>query len=543
MLTRLQGGRVIDPTRGLDGRGDVYFDDGRILATPSRAPDVTIDVSGCIVMAGALDIHSHIAGANVSTARLLLPEAHRAHMTRPETTWLGEIGFSAAETGRLYAEMGFTFVVEPAISPQQALHAHLELADIPVIDKGLLAVLGNDDFTLGLIRDGAGRAALADVVGATLAQSRALGIKVINAGAAAAFKYNLRGFSLDDVVPHYGVSSRAILEALQQAVLDAGAHHPLHVHANNLGLAGNVETAKATIAAARGMPMHLAHIQFYAYGREGARGFSSAAAELAEVINAHPHVSVDVGQVMFQPTVTISSDIMRQFNGLGEARPRKGIIQEGEGNGGGVVPLVYARDNFFNALQWAAGLELFLGISNPAQVFFTTDHPNGAPFTTYPTLMALLMSADLRDEWCAGLPAEALALTHLPSMRREYSLNELAIMTRSAPATLFGMRDRGHLGAGARADVAVYADQNDRAAMFAKARLVIKNGVTVVRDGKVCADYFGRTLALAARADAAMLRRLEAHSQTVHGINCAGFDVPTFAMPQAHAFEDVACRS
>ncbi len=543
MLTRLQGGRVIDPTRGLDERGDVYFEDGRIVAAPSHIPDVTLDAAGCIVMAGALDIHSHIAGANVSTARLLLPEAHRAHKARPATTWLGDIGFSAAETGRLYAEMGFTFVVEPAISPQQALHAHLELADVPIIDKGLLAVLGNDDVCLSLIRDGAGRAALADVVSATLAQSRALGIKVINAGAAAAFKYNLRGFSLDDVVPHYGVSSRAILEALQQAVMDAGVHHPLHVHANNLGLAGNVETAKATIAAARGLPMHLAHVQFYAYGREGARGFSSAAAELAATINAHPHVSVDVGQVMFQPTVTISSDIMRQFNGLGEARPRKGIILEGEGNGGGVVPLIYARDNFFSALQWAAGLELFLGITNPAQVFFTTDHPNGAPFTAYPMLLALLMSADLRDEWCASLPAEALALTHLPAMRREYSLNELAIMTRVAPSKLFGLSDRGHLGAGARADIAVYSDQSDRAAMFGKAKLVIKDGVIVVRDGKARADYFGRTLALAATPDATMVRRLEAHSQALYGINYASFDVPAFALPQSHGFEDIACRS
>ena len=541
-MTRLQGGRVIDPTHGLDGRGDVFFEDGRIVATPSRSPDATLDAAGCIVMAGALDIHSHIAGANVSTARLLLPEAHSAYRPRPATTWLGDIGFSAAETGRLYAEMGFTFVVEPAISPQQALHAHLELADIPIIDKGLLAVLGNDDVVLGLIRDGAGRAALADVVGATLAQSRALGIKVINAGAAAAFKYNLRGFSLDDIVPHYGVSSRAILETLQQAVMDAGVHHPLHVHANNLGLAGNVETAKATIAAARGLPMHLAHVQFYAYGREGARGFSSAAAELAATVNAHPHVSVDVGQVMFQPTVTISSDIMRQFNGLGEAKPRKGIIQEGEGNGGGVVPLIYARDNFFNALQWAAGLELFLGITNPAQVFFTTDHPNGAPFTAYPTLMALLMSADLRDEWCASLPAEALALTHLPAMRREYSLNELAIMTRVAPAKLFGLTDRGHLGAGARADIAVYSDEADRAAMFGKARLVIKDGVIVVRDGKARSDYFGRTLALAAKPDPAMVQRLEAHSQALYGISYAGFDVPTHAFPQSHGFEDVACR-
>ena len=47
-------------------------------------------------------------------------------------------------------------------------------------------------------------------------------------------------------------------------------------------------------------------------------------------------------------------------------------------------------------MQFAAGLELFLLIDDPWRVFFTTDHPNGAPFTAYPDLFALLMSRDVR---------------------------------------------------------------------------------------------------------------------------------------------------
>ena len=101
---------------------------------------------------------------------------------------------------------------------------------------------------------------------------------MVNAGGAAAFKDNVRSFSFDDVVPSYGVSSRTIVKALQRAVDALGVPHPLHVHCNNLGLAGNVETALTTIAAAEGLPLHLAHLQFYGYGKEGDRGFSSAAA-------------------------------------------------------------------------------------------------------------------------------------------------------------------------------------------------------------------------------------------------------------------------
>ena len=153
--------------------------------------------------------------------------------------------------------------------------------------------------------------------------SRGLGIKVVNAGGAAAFKDNVRSFSFDDIVPSYGVSSRTIVKALQRAVDALGVPHPLHVHCNNLGLAGNVETALTTIAAAEGLPLHLAHLQFYGYGKEGDRGFSSAAALLAEAVNANESVTIDVGQVMFGQTVTISSDVLRQFNARGRAQPAK----------------------------------------------------------------------------------------------------------------------------------------------------------------------------------------------------------------------------
>ena len=62
-------------------------------------------------------------------------------------------------------------------------------------------------------------------------------------------------------------------------------------------VAGNT-CALDTIAAADGLPMHLAHVQFYGYGDEGTRGFSSGAAALAGAINANPNITVDVGQVL-----------------------------------------------------------------------------------------------------------------------------------------------------------------------------------------------------------------------------------------------------
>ncbi|MGH6834681.1 MAG: formylmethanofuran dehydrogenase subunit A [Methylocella sp.] len=542
MLILLKGGRIVDPVNERDEIADLWIEDGHIAAPPrGRQPDEVHDVSGKIVMAGAIDIHSHIAGGNVNTARLLLPEKHQNHLPNPPSLPLSTAKWSTFETGTIYASMGFTTVIEPAIVPHQALQAHLELSDIPIIDKGTLTVLGNDDFLLSLLRGGEGQAAVADYVASTVGASNGLGVKCINAGGAAAFKYNVRTFNLDDVVPFYGLTSRQIVEALQRAVEDLKIPHPLHLHANNLGIPGNVATALATIAAARGERLHFAHLQFYSYGAEGDRGFSSAAAELAAAVNAAPNVTIDVGQVMFRQTVTISADVLRQFTGAEMARPKKSVIHDGDGNGGGIVPYLYRENDFVNAVQWACGLELFLLIDDPWRVFFTTDHPNGAPFTTYPEIFALIMSRDARAEAIARLPQEALAMTTLPSIAREYTLNEIAIMTRAAPAKLLGLKDRGHLGEGGLADVAVYSPGPDLAKMFRFAHLVFKDGDLVVHDGRVTHYRWGKALKVNPGYDRAMDRRLAGYYDRHFGNSRDLFAVKEHLLPRANAFAEVAC--
>ncbi len=535
MLTRLAGGRIIDPAHGRDEVADLWIEDGRIIAPPTegmRTPDTTHDVSGCVVLAGGIDIHSHIAGANVNTARLLLPELR--------VDGALDAAPIAYEIGRLYATMGFTTVVEPAISPHVALQAQLELASIPFIDKAILAVLGNEDYLIGLLAAKESPTAIADYAARVLAGAGALGIKVINPGAAAAFKDNVRRFGLDDAVPGSDVTSRAIITALQEAATTLGLPHPVHLHCSNLGMPGNVATALATIEAAGDMRLHLAHLQFYAYGTEGKRGFSSAAPALAEALNTRPNVTADVGQVMFGQTVTVSSDVLRQFNARVQAHPRKSVIWDGDGNGGGIVPYRYRRTNFHNAVQWAAGLELFLLASDPWRLFFTTDHPNGAPFTAYPDLFALLMDRGLREQWIATLPADAMAVCTLPSLTREYSWTEIATMTRAAPARLLGLTDRGHLGAGARADVAVYRPRSDRAAMFRTTALVLKDGRPIIRDGEVLAAPFGRVLSVRPGYDSEIDARLGAYYEQIYGVPYTAFDVPARVIAEP---ELVACRA
>jgi len=62
----------------------------------------------------------------------------------------------------------------------------------------------------------------------------------------------------------------------------------------------------------------------------------------------------------------------------------------------------------------------------------------------------------------------------LASIEREYSLQEIAIMTRAGAARLIGLQDRGGLSAGNWADITVYTDNADRQLMFENRIMCLK---------------------------------------------------------------------
>ena len=283
-MLRIAAGRVYDPANGVDGEvRDVCVQDGKIVAdVPGHAR--RIDARGMVVMPGGVDIHAHIAGPKVNAARKLLPEEHRADvLDRTALTRSGTGGTvpSTFATGYRYALLGYTTVIEAATPPLAARHTLAELRDTPVIDAAFLVLLGNNLPLFELIRTEPER--VREAVAWWLQATGGYGVKLVNPGGIEMFK---RGdgnvTSLDDEGP--GVTPRAVIETIATAVHELGLPHPVHVHCNNLGVAGNYRTTLDTLRTLEGRRAHLAHIQFHAYGGRAGGRPRSRAPELAEYL-------------------------------------------------------------------------------------------------------------------------------------------------------------------------------------------------------------------------------------------------------------------
>jgi formylmethanofuran dehydrogenase subunit A len=532
MLTKLTGGLVYDPMHGVDGqKRDLYIKDGKLVDPPTLGGgvDQEIDLTGQVVMAGAIDAHSHIGGGKVTIARILMPEDHQhdpvdsGPLTR---AGCGHAIPSTLTTGYRYAEMGYTAAFEPAMLPINSRQAHMEMADIPILDKGGYVMLGSDDVLLRMLAAKGDQEAINDYVAWTIHAAQAMAVKVVNPGGISAFKFNQRKLDLDEAHVHYGVTPRQVLQTLSRAVKELGVTHSLHVHGCNLGIPGSAQTTLDTIQAMAGLPVHLTHLQFFSYGTEGDRKFSSGAPAIAEAVNANKNVSIDVGQVIFGQTCTASGDSMRQYAGSAMASPKKSVIMDIECDAGcGVVPFKYRDKSFVHALQWAIGLELFLLVNDPWRLFLTTDHPNGAPFMCYPHLIRLLMDKSFRNDMLATINPDARAMSALGGIDREYSLYEIAILTRAAPARSLGLSDCGHLGAGARADITVYNNHGDRERMFSKPAYVFKDGELIVRDGELIKVTQGATHVVRPEFDRGVERHLNDYFRRFHTMQLENFKI------------------
>ncbi|MFQ6084896.1 MAG: formylmethanofuran dehydrogenase subunit A [Candidatus Bathyarchaeia archaeon] len=498
----IKNGFVFDPLNGVDGeRMDVLIRKGKIVEGADSA-SAEIDALGLTVMPGGVDIHSHIAGSKVSAGRLLRPEDHyRDTESKTPTTrsGVGRTTPSTFVTGYRYARMGYTTVADPAVPPIKARHTHEEFNDIPLIDKACYILLGNNWFVLEFLRDGKFEECAAFVAW-LLSSLKGYAIKMVNPGGVEAWGWGGNVRSYDDEVPHFNITPRQIVQGLCKVRNLLNLPHTIHVHTNNLGRPGNYETTLETMKSVKGMgkgkaAIHITHCQFNAFAGDSFVTLRSGAEPISNYINKHSHVTMDTGQVIFTRTTTMTADGPFEYI-LQQLRDEKWVNADIEVEaGGGIVPITYRKRSYVNTIQWSIALELALLVKDPWKVCLTTDHPNGGPFTSYPTVVSWLLSSDLRNRALEGVNPRAKRRSLLPSIDREYSLYEIAIVTRAGTTKSLGLSEKGHLGAGADGDVAIYRidptkidpakDYEEVRRALQRAAYTVKGGIIVARDGEI----------------------------------------------------------
>ena len=185
----LVGGTIHDPATDRDGVvADIWVDGGRIVSPPADPAGFRrVDVGGRVVMPGGIDLHSHLAGPKVNAGRLIAPQLAA-----------GRRGACPAAvptihaTGLLYAALGYTTVFDAAIPPSAAAIAHRELAELPILDRGIYLVAADEEAVL-LAAAGTDLAELERLLAATITAGRGWAVKVANPGGPVFWKRGRRG--------------------------------------------------------------------------------------------------------------------------------------------------------------------------------------------------------------------------------------------------------------------------------------------------------------------------------------------------------------
>ena len=135
------------------------------------------------------------------------------------------------------------------------------------------------------------------------------------------------------------------------------------------------------------------------------------------------------------------------------------------------------------------------------------------------------MDKSFRNDMLHGIHKGAQAASILGSIDREYSLYEIAIMTRAAPARSLGLADRGHLGVGANADITVYSNHDNKEEMFSSPDYVFKNGNIVVKNGKVVRSERGSTHVVKPDYDMGIEKELKKYFDKYQTVKMGNFKI------------------
>jgi len=104
---------------------------------------------------------------------------------------------------------------------------------------------------------------------------------------------------------------------------------------------------------------------------------------------------------------------------------------------------------------------------------------------------------------------------------------------------LLGLKNKGHLGPGADADITIYTPHEDRQQMFELPRFVIKAGEILVEHGEIRDTVIGKTLHIAPQYDRDVEADIQAWFEQYYSVQFRNYPVSEHCMGHS---ECIACN-
>jgi Amidohydrolase family len=425
----LKGGVVVDPVNRTTGMADVAVAGGKIVEIgPDLDPAMAekcIAVDGKYVLPGIIDLHVHVS------------------------SWLGGgYGHRMMALAGVTTALDMSGPVDSVVALARQYGAGLNLAALQYVRPGH-TVADTDP----------GTDELEDLLHGAMAQG-AYGLKILGG--------------------HYPLSPDATARAIAVA---RGHNAYLAFHAGTLETKSNIEGFHEAVEIIGDHAVTVAHINSYCRGR--VRSYLEETEEAVKALKRNPHICSESYLSPFNGTSGKCS------NGLPESQvtvmcltakdydpTEKGLekaILEGWGH-----------------LNMESGGQVVLGTGEHAVRYWRErDTDTTVSFPVNPDSPRLQLASAKRDDGefvvdCiitdgGGIPRNVTVESGLCLVRlAALSMEEFVLKTSRNPARILGLKDKGHLGIGADADVTVVDLERHKATMS------LANGKMVMFNGWVC---------------------------------------------------------
>lgn len=421
----IAGGMLVDPGSGRHGQFDLAVANGRIeeVATelPRHRTRRVLEAGGRYVLPGLVDTHVHVGSEPVGY-RMLLQAGVTCALdlaAKPERFLPG-----LRDSGRGLS-MGFLFPLIPGdtVTDREPGEDELAVAVDHALDHG------------------------------------ALGVKILGG--------------------HYPLTPSATARAIRIA-------HQKHcwcgVHAGTTSSGSNIDGLEELTGLAEGLPVHIAHVNSYCRGQSTGDPLLEASRALKALAGA-PNVRSE------SYLARINGTSAHMVDGVPKSETTKTCLQMGgfpatetgmaDAIASGWAQVNWAREDGVVLLSPEEGTPKFLQRAGPIRVSFPVNHPAAA--------IALATAKQAGEFVVTALSTDGGSIPRNVTLEKGFalvrfgalSLEEFVVKACLNPARMLGLGGRGHLAAGAAADVIVVNPLSTRV------ETVIAGGEVLMHDGDV----------------------------------------------------------